>query len=290
MTVPDNQPQNNPEMFIRRLFITWISLVIAFLITNELRSQTCDDVMDVTSFPFTHDWCLTEGEIEFVENPHSMLDPVFGCWHCMGSPRWFRFTFIEESHLSMEVHSDLTNTWTGFNPVSTYFAVMTDCPFDGGTVLSYPINGNNPSGDCWDDFGGEQWNDDTDESDFITWSCWEDGCCSWSPGVYCYPSGVEQPPFDLDEVDGGQPPWNFPSHSYMIEWNVDPGEYWIAVFPPTSCTSFTTAVGCISVTFDGLGFLSLENIGPEIELVSTPEGLKVDIDGVRFDLLGRRIK
>lgn len=225
-------------------------------------AQICSNVTNVTSFPSEFEFCV-EQDSDLYYNLSGQLHPDSGCWNCMAEPRWFRFEVAEPGFLQMELFSDLIQPQSGDQAV-VYYAVFDNCPDNGGTVLSYPCNCNNPSGDCWSDFGYAQ--------DFITYSCFADG-----------PSSVEW------DCYYSEPWWNFPTTEYLIEFNVFPGEFWIAVWPSSNCYSDLNSFGCIEVAFNGYGFLGLSVEENERRVVATTQGIYILHSSGTYDLIGRKI-
>ena len=214
----------------------------------------CSEAIVVDQLPYTDSWCLeqpmTSADSIFYENTNSFLDPDSGCWHCLTLPRFYEINtggFNEQ--LTMNVDFDLCATWGNCGQMVGYYTVFNDCPENGGTVLSYPSNGMNPSGECWDEFSGND--------EFIAWSCWHDGCCGWDDSqIYCYPSIIPMGPFDSNDTDNGEAPWNFPTTQYSVTFNLEAfTTYYICIWPSGNCGSEwsdpTFTWGCIDVEFEG---------------------------------------
>lgn len=70
------------------------------------------------------------------------------------------------------------------------------------------------------------------------------------------------------------------SQTQMFDLILEPGDYLIQI------DGYGTSFGCSEFCVWSPGFLGLG----VPELVNTPDGLQVDRDGVKYDLLGRRIK
>ena len=225
-------------------------------------TNDCPGSIEVTydMLPFVDSWCteqpiVSEDSIQ-QQNPNGILDPEYGCWHCLSLPRWYTFSSGQfGGQISLEAHFDLCGNFGNCGNMVGYYSVFDDCPENGGKILSYPCNCYNESGECWDEFSGND--------NFVASSCWEDGCCSWPNGIYCYPSGTAMTPFDVDEVSQGEPPWNFPVTDYWITWNLEPfTTYYLVIHGTSSCGSQfagpTYTWGCISIVLDGLNVLDLE--------------------------------
>lgn len=277
MRLPKTNRPNTVTVIFKLYLIVAVLYAIIFL---TFKSQAQCEHTDIDVLPYSSEWCLSETGQNY-ENPNGILDWTYGCWYCMYEPEAFVFNVIEESNLTMTLLSDLTQVWSGSESV-VYYAVFDGCPFDGGRILSYPINGNNIAGDCWEEFqSGNQLD--------IIYSCWNRGCCGYDSPV-CYIQDVEGPCLagngcDSDELNDGHPHWNFPTESYQIEFNLQPGEYWFYIFAPTLCNDEPSTLGCINVQFAGPTLLNLEYI----EIQTQTEEPPTLEDVIYFDTLGRLI-
>lgn len=273
------------------LSLVLLSFVVAFVESQD--EALCDQVIEVNSLPFYDSFCVEE-PFQSYENSSSFLHPDSGCWSCMLSPQTYRFEVVAPSHLEMTLSSELYSSLTN-NQTSVYYAIFNACPYEGGTVLSYPVNGNNSQGQCWEEFGEGQGLE-------VVASCFNEGCCSWSGAPFCYVDGISGyggNVFNEDETNTGTPPWSFPASSYWMDFYLQPGEYWIFVFAP-GC-NLSTSYGCIEVEFDGASFLQVQFPLDSLESVEVPlsnsqeiiyEGghLKKVSEGIYIDFLGRIVK
>jgi hypothetical protein len=219
---------------MKALFAIWMRLALIACSINCLAQ--CDTAVVVESLPYQDSFCTPNYIETLIQNPYQQNTPVFGCWNAIINSHWY---IIESGPfggpLTMTVDSDLFNPqWPNEQNVHTLYAVFTECPADGGTIISYPCNCFNPQGECWDQFGGG--------GDFIQSSCiWTDittGSFHW-------------------ECQGSEPWWNFGGAHYQITFDMDANTtYYIAVWPSNNIFQLPV-YGCIDVLFSGPLLLEL---------------------------------
>jgi len=229
--------------------------ILLLLLSSIISAQsTCSDATQVTSLPFQDTFCTPQNIQTIQSNPAGMLHPQYGCWSCIVNAQWYELTTDEYGGLlTMSLQFDLTNPFSpSTNHVAGYYAIFNACPEYSGTVISYPCNCNNSSGECWDTFGNN--------NSFIESSCFWSAPYGWPYNLYCQSS---------------EPNWNFPSDEYQITFNTEPSTtYHIAVFPSASCW-LATAYGCVDVEFFGPIMLSL----PEPCIVVNDQGIQLIGEG-----------
>ena len=228
----------------------------------------CENAIEITELPFYDDWCTDNPtgclDTIYLANPYSMLDPIYGCWNCINSPRWYLINSgLTGGQFTIDFGFDLCNEDTAnCGEMIGYYAIFNDCPLDGGTVLSYSCNCFNPMGECWDEFGGDD--------SFIASSCWIEGCCGWDEddGPFCYPGGQNiTDPIPFDEIGQGEPPWNYAGTNFQVTFNADPNtEYYLCVFGSASCTNpdplyHSFSWGCMDIVVTGTLALNTLEIG-----------------------------
>ncbi len=231
--------------------------------------NTCPESIDVESLPFFDSWCV-ENPIDPADrittcNEFSFLDDTFGCWHSISLPRWYKITTGETGgEITMTVSSDLCK-YTGLDQaegdtvncglMTCYYSVFDDCPSNGGHILSYPSNGIGFGVECWDEYSGDD--------GFIVSSCFQNGCCGWPGGIYCFPDPSPLAPYNADDTNQGEPPFNFPTTNYSITFDLAAAtNYYFVIHPSSSTCGSSTPIysfGCMSVEFDGPAFLDIQN-------------------------------
>lgn len=195
----------------------------------------CQPSETILQLPHEDNWCFNS--LDDLINPYPSNHPWFGCWTGFNHPHFYVFTPMEDITIEVHIDSDLysTNPFVGSSNQVVYYALFNGCPSLGGVVLSYPCN---CALGCWT-FGGN----------FINWSCW------WDSNGALYETGA-----GVSHCDTGQPPWNFPTHSYSISFDLAAGgEYWLLVGAPASPNNNNGAnytYGCIDVLITGPAFLS----------------------------------
>ena len=233
------------------------TMLCLVLFTAYLSGQ-CETAVTVQTLPFYDTFC-TPPEIE------TQVPEANDCYDCINNANWYRFQVVEGGGLiTLEVAFDLcTPSGTNCGNVNGYYWLFDGCP---GELLSVPSLG------CW--------------GDSIMLSCW------WPWYVFDTLTCFSGPP----ETSSGEE-FNYPpSNHYDIQFELEEGDYYIAVAPSGTCD--VVAYGCIELEFSGpilLGYVP-EEPQVEEEPLEPEDGVYMGSDlqpyilkdGVRYTIYGAK--
>lgn len=210
--------------------------LLMFMIALNTYSQNndCPTAIHITEFPISGTWCFDDTP----EVVYSILSttPIYGCYNCIVDAIWFTWTTGNDPG---QVYFDIDSDLCYFPPstcgiMASGYSIFTDCPENGGVVISSSYDGSHPDGDCW------TFNDPNIINDWVFEPSSGTVSGMGAPNVFSTPD------------------------DWMINFNLQANTtYYMAVYPKWDCFSQDTpqgSWGCIEINASSPIFLNIITI------------------------------